>query len=135
MTEHIIAEHPTMEQVVHLFENWRSTRQKRQPIPELLWQSAVNLSPVYPTYKIARTLRLDYSKLKKRIEDANTRRDNIQDVPPAFVELELGTSIAANCECTLELKSSNGAQLKMHWKGDRGFDTLEMCNAFWSQCV
>lgn len=136
MTEHILeAKAPALEQVVQQFETWRNTRKGRQPIPDLLWQAAVNLFPIYSTNKIARALRLDYTKLKKRIEDANSNSNIIQNVSPDFIELDLGTSPAAAFECTLEIKSSSGSQLKMHWKDDRGFDALEVCKAFWSESV
>jgi hypothetical protein len=55
---------PTLEEVRVQFETWRKTRNSRQPIPDQLWQAAFKLSKNYSVYKIAKTLRLDYTKLK-----------------------------------------------------------------------
>ena len=136
MTEQITeAFASSLEQVAKHFETWRKTSRTRQPIPEHLWKSAVELSSFYPASRIAKTLRLDYAKLKSRIEDADTRRKSDLEFPPSFIELDLGTSDKTTDECILEVKSSNGSQLKMHWKGSRSFDPLEVCKAFWEGCL
>ena len=134
MTEQITEEKaPTLEKVQNQFETWRKTRKSRQPIPERLWQAAARLSQNYPTTKIAGALRLNYTQLKKRIDDAKTSPPIIQDMCPTFIELDLGACPASACECMIEIKLCDGSEMKMHFKGDRYFDPLEVCNAFWSK--
>jgi hypothetical protein len=58
-----IAQKPesTLEEVRVDFETWRKIKKGRQPISDQLWQAAFNLSKKYSFYKIAKTLRLDYT--------------------------------------------------------------------------
>jgi hypothetical protein len=80
---------PTLQQVSNLFESWRKTRQKRQPIPEQLWQAAISLSENHSIHQICKTLHLDHSKLKKRIRDTQESLPVINDITPTFIELNL----------------------------------------------
>ena len=129
--QNLEAKAPTLEEVRHQFETWREARPCRQPIPDELLKAAVSLSQSYPTYKISRALRLNYTKLNNLIEDAKTSQPIIQDLAPAFIKLDLGASCAETCECLIEMKSCDGSEIKMHLKGDRYFDPLEICKAFW----
>ena len=47
------------------FENWRRRRTSQERIPETLWSEAVELARRYGTWPAARSLRLDYNKLKQ----------------------------------------------------------------------
>jgi hypothetical protein len=53
------------------FERWRHTRKRRLPIPGPLWAAAVKLVDRYGLCRTARTLRLDYYSLKKRVAAAS----------------------------------------------------------------
>ena len=117
---------PTLEEVRDEFENWRKSRRKRTAIPEALWQAAVSLSGDYPTLKISKALRLNYTVLKNRVQASNT------DSGPAFVELDFGKSIFPT-ECIVEMEDKTGSKMKMHLKGVIGLDLLELGRAFWSK--
>ena len=69
-----------IEKVQKKFENWRATKRTRN-IPEELWQAAVELYPEYKISKIAVILGLNHSKLKKKISESKTRKENDQDRP------------------------------------------------------
>jgi hypothetical protein len=51
---------PTIEEVRQRFEHWRESRKHRTPIPESLWEGAASLCADHSTYRISRSLRLDY---------------------------------------------------------------------------
>jgi hypothetical protein len=123
---------PTIEDVRAQFESWRKTRKSRQPIPDKLWQAAVDLSKNHSIYIIAKTLRLDYTKLKNL---TRKRPDNdppiMKEISPAFIELDFGSSPTTACECSIDIKGSDGTQMKMQFKGNHYFDPLELCKAFW----
>jgi len=73
------------------FETWRKTRNSRQPIPDQLWQAAFKLSKNYSIYKIAKTLQLDYTKLKNFTSaGTNHHLPIVKDISPAFIELGIG---------------------------------------------
>jgi hypothetical protein len=76
--EHQIEPQQHLQSVCEAFEQWRLTRQKRDRIPESLWEAAVDLSDSYPTFRIAKTLRLDYNQLKHRIQERSSR-SRLQD--------------------------------------------------------
>lgn len=59
----------SIEDVKYQFKNWRKTREKRCPIPEELWNAAVRLTQDYSVSHVARTLRLNYTRLKQRVTD------------------------------------------------------------------
>ena len=73
-------DHPTLEQVQGLFNQWRSNKTRRDPIPPVLWDAAVSLAEQYSIKKIARCLNLDYNKLKIRVRGGSC------DPIPAFIE-------------------------------------------------
>jgi hypothetical protein len=124
---------PTLQQVSNLFESWRKTRQKRQLIPEQLWQAAISLSENHSIHQICKTLRLDHSKLKKRICDTQESLPVINDITPSFIELNLVDPPGSVCECRIEIENADGEKMKLHFKGRHYFDPIQLCNAFRSQ--
>ena len=73
-----------LQQTRRRIARWRDTRTHRgAPMPAPLWAVAVALARQHGLYTTARTLRIDYGSLKKRLDTTPARR-----VPsPAFVEL------------------------------------------------
>ena len=65
-----------MEKAQEQFEDWRRNRTKRTRIPEKLWNTAIGLYPEYSICEIAKALRLDYSKLKKKILSTSQEGSN-----------------------------------------------------------
>jgi len=61
-----------LENVRLRFERWRRSRTGRQRIPETLWAAAVDLARDYGVHRTAKTLRLDYYRLRKRVTLQNT---------------------------------------------------------------
>ena len=57
-----------LEGVRQRFERWRRTREVGSRIPEALWAAAVKLAGVYGIHRTAKTLRVNYYALKKRVE-------------------------------------------------------------------
>ena len=75
-----------MEKVRGRFERWRSVRaSRRAPIPAALWAAAVTVARRHGLCPTARTLRLDYTALKKHLQSADERAPALAS--PTFVEL------------------------------------------------
>jgi hypothetical protein len=111
-------EHPTLEQLKTLFEQWRKERKHRDPIPPLLWNAAVSLSNQYSLHEICTCLRLNYNDLKARTKkrsECNT---------PAFIELP---GISSD-ECTIEIEKPTGERMRI--KG--GCNVRELVREFFS---
>jgi hypothetical protein len=90
---------------------WRRTKKPRSRIPETLWNLAVKLTGQHGLNRTARTLKLDYYSLKKRV-DASGGQGEKND--PAFVEFP--SPLAPTPECVIELDKSAGT-LRVHLKG------------------
>ena len=96
-----------MQAVSALFDQWRSTRKKRDRIPESLWEEAADLSPSYSTCQISKALRLDFKELKRRIRDRSSRATTSE-----FVELKVERLFSTGT-CIMEVRSPAGFELKI----------------------
>ncbi|MBI5588980.1 MAG: hypothetical protein HY881_00710 [Deltaproteobacteria bacterium] len=63
--------HPAIENVRQQFQNWRSTRNRREPIPDHLWEAAAALCRVHSISHVSQCLKLSYTDLKKRLNLPN----------------------------------------------------------------
>ena len=124
------ATRPGLEEVKRQFEHWRETRRTRSPIPNDLWTSAVSLAKEHSICKIAKTLRLDYNKLKRRVQAEQAQEPPQPD--HSFIELEF-TSSLPRTEYLLETEDRHGSKLKMQLKGPGLPDPLEILSRFWSK--
>ncbi len=99
------------------FERWRRARKGHHSrIPASLWTSAVKLAGAYGLCRTARTLRLDYNALKKRINSAEPHNSSGQEPATDFVEL-VPPQRACLPECIVELEHPRGAKMRIHLKG------------------
>ncbi len=110
-------------------ERWRATRTKRSPMPEPLWDAAVELAQAEGIYPIARALAVNYQTLKCRVAMASNGNSR---TPAGFVEL---TPMPANGsvsrgELVLELSSGDGATLTIRLPSEHEFDVERLAEAF-----
>lgn len=93
------------------FEQWRSSRSGKEPIPDELWKLAINAARQQGVNRAAQQLRLDAGKLKRLLvgADSKTRRQ------PRFVEL-ISPATVASPECVIEFESATGSKMRIHWK-------------------
>jgi hypothetical protein len=88
------------------------------------------------TYGIAHTakaLRVNYTALKKRIEqEAVANPDGSKESPVAtFLELAPRTRVGS-CQCTLELENASGAKMRIHLQADETPDLAALSRSFWN---
>ena len=84
-------------------------------LPDSLWQAAVELARQYGIWPVAHHLRLDYTRLKKRLGKVpSTRRRKA--APPSFIEV-VATQPAVVEACVIEFESPRGTKMRIHWKG------------------
>jgi hypothetical protein len=95
---------------------WRRSTKPRCLIPDSLWEAAVKLAKKHGLHRTARTLKLDYYSLKKRVEKVESERDGDDS---AFVELP--SAFAAVPECVIEWEDSAGTW-RVHLKGYNATD-------------
>ena len=105
------------------FERWRRTRNGHSRIPERLWTSAVRLAGAYGPCRTARTLRLDYNALKKRVDSAAPYDSSGQETATPFVEL-LPPQHACLPECIVELEDPRGAKMRIRLPGRQSSEVV-----------
>lgn len=99
------------------FDNFRKKHKGYHRLPEQLWSAAVKLAQVYGVNRTARTLKLDYNALKKRLE--STASDTTPEAMPGpkFIELLPSELTAAAAECALECRRPDGTTIRIHLRG------------------
>jgi hypothetical protein len=96
------------------FEQWRSSRSRKSPIPDELWTLAINAARQQGVNRTAQQLRLDAGKLKRLLVAADQRRSKAPR-QPRFVELTAPAAVASP-ECVIEFESAAGSKMRIHWK-------------------
>ncbi len=114
------------------FESWRSTHKPPTRLPERLWALAAELAREYGLNKTARTLRLDYNCLKKRIELPVSDKTSKPIAAPQFLEL-LTSGTNSTVECVIECEDAKGARIRIHIKGGELPDLAALGSCLWSQ--
>ena len=102
------------------FEAWRQQRQGRARIPPALWDAAVALVPAYGATRVSAALRLDFSGLKRRVEQNQRSGEELESKAPplSFVALPSDLLLAeVHTESNLLLTHPNGATLQMRVPG------------------
>ena len=110
-------------------ERWRATRAKRSPMPEPLWDAAVELAQAEGIYPIARALAVNYQTLKCRVAMASNGNSR---TPAGFVELTPmpAKGSVSRGELVLELSSGDGATLTIRLPSERELDVERLAEAF-----
>lgn len=126
------------------FERWRGAHRSRSRIPKSLWAAAVKMAERHGIHRTARTLRINYYALKKRVEEVSAARSSASQKGVAATFLELGPPAdhgfatfsprcpTGPCECTLELEERGGAKMRVHLKGIEAPDLAALSRSFWS---
>ena len=113
------------------FEKWRSTNKPRARLPQHLWSLAAELAREYGLNRTARTLRLDYNCLKKRLE-FSASNDTLQAISPSpFLEL-LPSGMHSSLECIIECEDGQGARIRIHLKGRELPDLAALSSSLWN---
>ncbi len=114
-------------------EKWRKTRKKRSPMPEPLWDAAVELAQSEGVYPIARTLRVNYQSLQCRVAIASSTTRPGPGTPRGFVELSSPLPIAPPpppAGPVLELSDGSGATLTIRLPSASELDVEHLAKAF-----
>jgi hypothetical protein len=112
----------------HQLERWRQSPSATR-LPAALWTSAATLATTHGVGQVARTLRLDYNKLKRQVPQAPAPSGPI--ATPSFVELrpsQWSPQVAAMCR--IELSDPAGARMTIDLSCDPA-TVLGMAQAFW----
>ncbi|MFC1609530.1 hypothetical protein ACFL6C_01100 [Myxococcota bacterium] len=109
-------------------DKWRSGSRARKPIPNELWEMAVDLVPTHGVYVVSQALRLRYDKVKAQAKarHSNKRARN----KPAFVQVAapmLGMPNSPSA-LTVEVTDKNGNHMCIRSLG--AVDAARLVTAF-----
>lgn len=108
--------------------HWRETRPYRgAAMPAALWSAAIALARRHGLYTTARTLRLDYGSLKKRLNAASRCGSS-----PAFVELAPVAPLGLG-PCVIELEAPQGARMRIEVTGVTVADLVTLTQRAWDR--
>ena len=98
-----------LEELQRQFAVWRGNAEKGRRIPEELWRSATELAREIGVNPVARALRLDYNRLKRRVTGQNASKTQVSATPtrPAFLELAVG-AVSPRPEWVVEFEGRSG---------------------------
>jgi hypothetical protein len=118
-----------LNQLRHQLASWRRSQSGPIRLPEALWTSAATLAATQGVGQVARTLRLDYNKLKRQAAPAPAQVVPIG--PPAFVELPSHPSWSQpSSVCRIELSDPAGAKMTVELPCDPA-TVVGVAQAFW----
>lgn len=120
-----------LKEVQNRLEAWRGKRRRRRRLPEPLWESAVGLARIHGINRVARALRLDYYRLKRRVEASPA----IKLPPPSqpdFVEVEMD-QVTEPSQCKIEFEEPNGSKMKIGLVGNSSTQLVALVQAFWAR--
>lgn len=84
--------------------------------------------------RIARTIRIDYAALKKRLEKMPKQKAPGDPTPQSFIELKSPAFITANPgEAAIEFSDDNGATMSCRLSGRVELDVIALAHAFWNK--
>src|SRR5688572_12540744 len=86
-----------IEEVRGRLDLWREGRKAGQPMPEELWSAAVELAARHGVFAVARSLGLEFSKLKKLLEERHQKPVRVSrgGKNAGFVEFEAADLLGA----------------------------------------
>ena len=106
-------------------ETWRKARKPGEPIPETLWGQLADLGRRHGVSRVCQALRLDYSVLKRRVQESG--------VAPDFVEVQMASTPDQPSGCTVQLEDGKGRKLFLRWSCSPGPEFPGVIESFWNQ--
>ena len=107
---------------------FRSSQAARTKLPKALWQAAIELARQHGIYAVAHSLRLDYTRLKERLNGITSQSRKLKP-KPAFVEL-IASGAAPLPECVIEFESAGGGKMRIQWKAAVAPDWASLLRAW-----
>jgi hypothetical protein len=115
-------------------EGWREQYGGRgRPIPDGLWNMAVEVAGVEGVAATARALRVDRDRLARRVELAREREraalEPLRQASAGFIEFEAG-GLCAPVRTVVRFEGRDGEKLELELAG---VDVVALARAFWSR--
>ncbi len=114
-------------------ERWRRGPRPGGRIPDALWQAAVRLARDHGVSKTALAVRLDYYKLKERMQaSGDPATGSGRRRAPAFLEIPLGVSPQPAPDCVIALENEEKGRLRIELRGRAASEIELLVRSLWS---
>ena len=121
-----------LDQLQRQLGRWRRRRRGRARLPEEVWLAAASLAQEHGVSWVARTLHLDFYKLRQRCEPAAPLAPAPAS-PPQWVELQLESPKPRGLrEVRVELADGRGARMTLELGHDLSA-LVALSQAFWNR--
>ena len=110
------------------FQAWRRQRKAGGRIPQALWAMATRLAKAHGVSRTATVLRLDYYRLKDRVEAVTAGGPKASR--HAFVELTPPVIVAK--QCRFEFDNGSGATMRVQLVGYDAAEVEALSRSFWN---
>jgi len=133
MSPSVPAVAPELAQAAVALARWRERTPVGARIPAALWSQAVALAATHGVSKVAATLRLDYTRLKRRVAavGAPPSPPTAPSAPPDFVALTLDLP-SRTPGCTLVLSHPAGQSLRLEWTHPLASEVAAVARSLWA---
>jgi hypothetical protein len=112
-------------------DSWRRRQTGRQRLPSELWEAAAKLAATHGVTRVARTLRLDFHRVRRECQQLPSSAP-IGVAPPGFVELKLDPSPSSVGFAAGWVELSDGAHRRMRLHtGQDPAAWVALARAFW----
>lgn len=112
---------------------WREQYGGRgQPIPEDLWDAAVEVARVEGVASTARALRLDRGRLASRVEGAAESLMRDRGAAGEFVELD-ARGLCSPGQTVVRMTGRDGERLEIALSTPGAVDVVDLARAFWAR--
>lgn len=118
-----------LDQLQRQLSAWRRRQTGRTRLPEALWSAARDLARTHGPSLVARTLRLDYYQLRRRV--AGTSR--LPTASPTFIEVQGEPTSGTGCaESLVELFDGDAARMTLRVRSDAA-TLVALAESFWKR--
>jgi len=129
--EEVIGRDTQLSELARRLKQWRGGQRSQGPLPQWVWNEATEAACEHGVSQVARVLRLDYYKLKRRA-DALPAEARANGAPPGFVELSVSPPPSIPSEWTLELSDPQGRKLTLRGPSEPAC-WREVVRVFWPE--
>jgi len=117
-------------QLQRQLHSWRQRQQGRSRLPAALWDAATQIARAHGVSRVARTLRIDFYALERRVRDSSPRTP-LAPVPAPFIELKLDPQHPLNSPAgSVELIDGPHRHMRIHTGHDPAA-WIALAESFW----
>ena len=104
-----------MQSAINAFEEWRTTRNCREPIPERLWLLVKPLTKHYSLSQITKNLHLNTTQIKTQLNKLTLSEKNVPELVECTEQFSMlsASNNIMNSECSIEFDCKHASSVKL----------------------